>query len=239
VKNGRFRPLSVHYLRAGLDGAGQIVPGSIASPATRSPRSRTRLRYKGGGERDFLAMAGSELSTYDIPNRLSEQLPRDRDPHLVAARHRLRAEQVRDRGLPRRDRGEARPRSCGPQAQLLKNRARPGGGARGGGNVRVPPRAARPRPRFLLHRLRGNDGGGGGGASVDRKSGKITVHDFGSRSIPDRGAAGQRPRARPRARSSTAWASASPSASASRTAWCRSGTSATRRAAPRGHPECT
>src|SRR5207248_7245958 len=33
------------------------------------------VRYKGGGERDFLAMAGSELRTYDIPNRLSEQLP--------------------------------------------------------------------------------------------------------------------------------------------------------------------
>src|SRR5437879_11674162 len=25
VRNGRFRPLSVHYLRAGLDGAGRIV----------------------------------------------------------------------------------------------------------------------------------------------------------------------------------------------------------------------
>ena len=33
------------------------------------------VRYKGGGEKDFLAMAGSELRTYDIPNRLSEQLP--------------------------------------------------------------------------------------------------------------------------------------------------------------------
>src|SRR5439155_22313790 len=33
------------------------------------------VRYKGGGERDFLAMAGSELRTYDIANRPAEQLP--------------------------------------------------------------------------------------------------------------------------------------------------------------------
>src|SRR6195256_5189947 len=75
VKNGRFRPLSVHYLRAGLDGAGQIVAWQHRVACDEVTAFQDPVRYKGGGERDFLAMAGSELSTYDIPNRLSEQFP--------------------------------------------------------------------------------------------------------------------------------------------------------------------
>src|SRR5439155_996920 len=75
VKNGRFRPLSVHYLRAGLDGAGRIVAWQHRVACDEITAFQDPVRYKGGGERDFLAMAGSELRTYDIANRLSEQLP--------------------------------------------------------------------------------------------------------------------------------------------------------------------
>jgi len=170
VKNGRFRPLSVHYLRAGLDGAGHR---SVAAPRRlrrdhRVPgpgalQGRRRARLPGDGRIGAAHLRHCEPA-------LGAASPADRDPHLVAARHRLRAEQVRDRGLPRRDRGEARPRSRGPQAAAAEEHAaRPGGGARGGGDVRVPPRAAGPRPRLLLHRLLGNDGGRGGGSLGGQK----------------------------------------------------------------------
>src|SRR6266446_5904125 len=75
VHNGRFRPLSVHYLRAGLDGSGRIVAWQHRVACDEVTAFQDPLRYKGGGEKDFLAMAGSELRTYDIANRLSEQLP--------------------------------------------------------------------------------------------------------------------------------------------------------------------
>ena len=75
VKNGRFRPLSVHYLRAGVDKAGRIIAWQHRVACDEITAFQDPVRYKGGGERDFLAMAGSELRTYDIPNRLAEQLP--------------------------------------------------------------------------------------------------------------------------------------------------------------------
>ena len=75
VRNGRFRPLSVHFLRAGLDADGRIVAWQHRVACDEITAFQDPVRYKGGGEKDFLAMAGSELRTYDIANRLSEQLP--------------------------------------------------------------------------------------------------------------------------------------------------------------------
>src|SRR6266480_2698310 len=137
VKNGRFRPLSVHYLRAGLDGAGRIVAWQHRVACDEITAFQDPVRYKGGGERDFLAMAGSELRTYDIATT---------------------------------SRTTAWPRSRGPQAAASEGHAaRPGGGARGGGDVRVPTRAAGPRPGLLLHRLLGDDAGRGGGSLGGQK----------------------------------------------------------------------
>src|SRR5258705_2690849 len=75
VHNGRFRPLSVHFLRAGFDASNRIVAWQHRVACDEITAFQDPVRYKGGGEKDFLAMAGSELGTYDIPNRLSEQLP--------------------------------------------------------------------------------------------------------------------------------------------------------------------
>src|SRR6266516_4093165 len=77
VRNGRFRPLSVHFLRAGLDSSNRIVAWQHRVACDEITAFQDPVRYKGGGEKDFLAMAGSELRTYDIPNRLSEQLPQE------------------------------------------------------------------------------------------------------------------------------------------------------------------
>ncbi len=54
VRNGRFRPLSVHYLRARAASS----PGSTASPATRSPRSRTRCATRAEARRIFSRWRG-------------------------------------------------------------------------------------------------------------------------------------------------------------------------------------
>jgi isoquinoline 1-oxidoreductase beta subunit len=75
VRNGRFRPLSVHNLRAGLDADGRIVAWRHRVACDEITAFQDPVRYKNGGEKDFLAMAGSELRSYDIPNRLSEHLP--------------------------------------------------------------------------------------------------------------------------------------------------------------------
>src|SRR5258705_453246 len=55
----------------------QTMAVAAAAKALGIPPGKVKLNLMllGGGVRAFLAMAGSELSTYDIPNRLSEQLP--------------------------------------------------------------------------------------------------------------------------------------------------------------------
>ena len=77
VHNGRFRPLSAHYLRAGVrclrqadglassarGGSHHAVHGSGALPA--------------GGGKDGMVMAGTDLRGYDVPHQLVEQLYRD------------------------------------------------------------------------------------------------------------------------------------------------------------------
>src|SRR5437879_13045018 len=77
VHNVRFRRLPGDCLRAGLDSSNRIVAWQHRVACDEITAFQDPVRYKGGGEKDFLAMAGSELRTYDIPNRLSEQLPQE------------------------------------------------------------------------------------------------------------------------------------------------------------------
>jgi isoquinoline 1-oxidoreductase subunit beta len=78
VRNGRFRPMSAHFLRAGLDPSGRIVAWQHrlacdwVTPFMDPVRYRTVMR-----ENDVIAVAGTEIPTYDIPHRLAEQLGQD------------------------------------------------------------------------------------------------------------------------------------------------------------------
>src|SRR3979490_2675230 len=100
VHNGRFRPLSVHFLRAGLDASGRIVAWQHRVACDEITAFQDPLRYKGGGEKDFLAMAGSELRTYDIPNRLPGELPPGNATRTPSSRRvRVWPEKVAARGL--------------------------------------------------------------------------------------------------------------------------------------------
>src|ERR1700694_583219 len=180
VKNGRFRPLSVHYLRAALDGSGRIVAWQHRVACDEITAFQDPVRYKGGGERDFLAMAGSELRTYDIANRLSERLPQPtgiRTSSLrgigfgpnkfateafldeIAARHGLDPVDLRLQLLKNTPRGQAVVREVVAMSDY--RRPRPGRGL-----------------GFSFIDYSGTLVAAVAEASVDKRSGAIKVHDF-------------------------------------------------------------
>ena len=75
VRNGRFRPMSAHFLRAGLDAAGRITAWHHRLACDWVLPYMDPVRYRGVlRENDVIAVAGTEVASYGIPNRLAEQL---------------------------------------------------------------------------------------------------------------------------------------------------------------------
>lgn len=77
MHNGRMRPLSAHYLRAGLDQDGNIIAWHQRIAVDRVLPFIDPVRYASGKNRDHIVMRGTELDSYAIPNVLNEQLYRD------------------------------------------------------------------------------------------------------------------------------------------------------------------
>ena len=77
VHNGRFRPISAHYLRAGLDQAGKLTTWHHRIAVDRVGPYMDPVRYQMSGGKDFIAMLGADLRGYDVPHQLIEQLYRD------------------------------------------------------------------------------------------------------------------------------------------------------------------
>lgn len=78
VKNGRFRPMSAHFLRAGIDAAGGIIAWQHRVACDWVTPFMDPVRFKGAmKENDVIAIVGSEIRTYDVPNRLAEHLGQD------------------------------------------------------------------------------------------------------------------------------------------------------------------
>ena len=77
VHHGRFRPLYVNRIRAGLDASGNIVAWHHRVACDRVLAFMDPVRYKVSKGRDNIAMRGTELPTYDIPDRLSEGIHTD------------------------------------------------------------------------------------------------------------------------------------------------------------------
>ncbi len=74
VKNGRMRPLYVHYLRAGLDASGRVVALHQRVACDQVLPFQDPVRSAKSKGLDNIAMRGTELKTYDIPHRLAEQV---------------------------------------------------------------------------------------------------------------------------------------------------------------------
>jgi isoquinoline 1-oxidoreductase beta subunit len=77
VHNGRFRPLSAHYLRAGFDAAGKLTAWHHRLAADRITPFMDPVRFQQGGGKDGMVMAGTDVRGYDVPHQLVEQLYRD------------------------------------------------------------------------------------------------------------------------------------------------------------------
>jgi isoquinoline 1-oxidoreductase beta subunit len=77
VRNGRFRPISGHALKAGFDQSGKLTAWQHRIAVDRVGAYMDPVRYQMTGGRDTIAMAGADLKGYDVPHQLVEQLYRD------------------------------------------------------------------------------------------------------------------------------------------------------------------
>jgi isoquinoline 1-oxidoreductase subunit beta len=77
VHHGRFRPLYVNRIAAGLDPSGRIVAWHHRVACDRVLAFMDPVRYKTAKGRDNIAMRGTELPSYDIANRLAEGIHED------------------------------------------------------------------------------------------------------------------------------------------------------------------
>lgn len=77
VKNGRFRPLYVNRLSAGLDANGRIVAWHHKVVSDRVLPFADPVRAKASKGRDNIAMRGTEIPSYNIPDRLAEGIHPD------------------------------------------------------------------------------------------------------------------------------------------------------------------
>ncbi len=77
VHNGRFRPLSAHYLRAGFDQTGRLVAWHHRHVGDRVTPFFDPVRYKLNKSKDGILMAGADLAGYDVPHQLVEELYED------------------------------------------------------------------------------------------------------------------------------------------------------------------
>jgi isoquinoline 1-oxidoreductase subunit beta len=77
VRNGRFRPIYVQRIQAGLDASGQIVAWHHRVVCDQVLAFQDPVRFKIFKGNDGIAMRGGELKTYAIANRLCEGLLQD------------------------------------------------------------------------------------------------------------------------------------------------------------------
>jgi len=77
VHNGRFRPITAHHVRAGLDATGKLVAWHHRVAGDRVTPYMDTVRFQQGGGKDTILMRGVELRSYDIPHQATEQIYRD------------------------------------------------------------------------------------------------------------------------------------------------------------------
>lgn len=87
LRNGRFRPMSAHRLRAALAESGAVEAWHHRVATDNVGVFQDPVRYYGPWkERDMISLAGTELPTYSIPNRLAEHFALDSGIRVSALR---------------------------------------------------------------------------------------------------------------------------------------------------------
>jgi isoquinoline 1-oxidoreductase beta subunit len=77
VHNGHFRPITAHYLRAGLDASGKLIAYDQRLVGDRVLPAENPQFFRDSHDRDYQLMGGVQLTYYDIPNQYAGQIPRD------------------------------------------------------------------------------------------------------------------------------------------------------------------
>jgi len=77
VHNGHFRPITAHYLRAGLDASGKLIAYHQRLVGDRVLASENPQFFRDSHDRDYQLMGGVQLTYYDIPNQYGGQIPQD------------------------------------------------------------------------------------------------------------------------------------------------------------------
>ena len=86
VHNGRFFPLSAHYLRAGFDQAGKLVAvhhRKASDEVTKFQFPEMYEKYKG---RDTISFTNMDFKWYEIPAHLAEAVPYDSGVRVASLR---------------------------------------------------------------------------------------------------------------------------------------------------------
>jgi isoquinoline 1-oxidoreductase beta subunit len=77
VHTGRFRPITAHYLRAGLDASGKWIGYHQRLVGDRVLPSENPEFFRANHGRDYQLMGGVDLKYYDIPNQYAGQIPQN------------------------------------------------------------------------------------------------------------------------------------------------------------------
>jgi isoquinoline 1-oxidoreductase beta subunit len=77
VHNGRHRPISAHYIKAGFDPSGKLLAWHHRVAGDRVTPYMDPVRFEQRGRKDFILMVGTDLKGYDVPHQLIEQIYQD------------------------------------------------------------------------------------------------------------------------------------------------------------------
>jgi len=86
LRNGRFHPMSASFVRAGVNADGQVTAWHHRKASDLATKSQDPVRYEAAGQTDFISMAGTEIKTYAIANKLSEQVAQHSGMRTIALR---------------------------------------------------------------------------------------------------------------------------------------------------------
>lgn len=77
IHNGRFRPMTAHFIRAGFDAAGNCVAWHDRIACENTALYQDPVRFQKAADQDFIDLSGTGPESYDVPAILIEHLPQN------------------------------------------------------------------------------------------------------------------------------------------------------------------